>query len=129
MADVNRGDRPLSPHLQVYRPQITSMTSIFHRLTGVALTLSAVLITWWLMAAATGPEAFAAIDGFLGGVYGGLILLFSVFGLAYHTLNGVRHLIWDAGYGFDLKTAAMSGWVSLIGAFGVTAVVWAAAIL
>ncbi len=129
MADVNRGDRPLSPHLQVYRPQITSMTSIFHRLTGVALLVSVALVTWWLMAAATGDEAFQAADSFLGGTFGGLILLFSVFGLSYHLLNGVRHLVWDAGYGFELGTATMSGWLAILGAFGMTALVWAATAL
>lgn len=127
MADVNRGDRPLSPHLQVYRPQITSMTSILHRATGVALLFSVVLVVWWLMAAATSAEAFAAADSFLGGPIGGLALLGSVLGLAYHTLNGIRHLIWDAGYGFELGVASRTGWAAIIGAIAITVVVAAAA--
>ena len=109
MADVNRGNRPLSPHITVYRPQITSVLSILHRITGVALTLGAVLVVWWLLAAATGPEAFALIDGLLTSWLGLLVLAGSAWALAYHTANGIRHLFWDMGYGFDLENAARSG--------------------
>lgn len=124
MADVNRGDRPLSPHLSIYRPQITSTLSILHRVTGVALTLGAVLVVWWLLAAATGPGAFALADGFLSSLLGGLILLGSAWALSYHLLNGIRHLFWDAGYGFQLSSVTSSGWFVVIGSFVLTALIW-----
>jgi succinate dehydrogenase / fumarate reductase cytochrome b subunit len=110
MADVNRGNRPLSPHLEVYRPQWTMVLSITHRITGVALTLGAVLVVWWLLAAATGPEAFALADGVLTSIPGTLALLGSAWALCYHAANGVRHLVWDMGYGFELGTAERSGY-------------------
>lgn len=110
MADVNRGNRPLSPHLQVYRPQWTMVLSITHRITGVAMTLGALLVVWWLMAAATGPEYFAFVDGLLTSWLGTLVLLGSAWALCYHACNGVRHLVWDMGYGFDLPVAEKSGY-------------------
>jgi len=109
MADVNRGNRPLSPHLQIYRPQWTMVLSITHRITGVGLTLGSVLVVCWLVAAATGPEAVALVDGLLTSWIGLLVLIGSAAALAYHTANGVRHLFWDMGYGFDLDTARKSG--------------------
>jgi succinate dehydrogenase / fumarate reductase cytochrome b subunit len=124
MADVNRGDRPLSPHLQIYRPQITSALSIFHRVTGVAMTLGAVLIVWWFFAAATGPEAFATADGFLSSILGQLIMLGTLAAFSYHFLNGIRHLYWDAGYGFELSSVTSSGVAVLIGTVVMTAVIW-----
>jgi succinate dehydrogenase / fumarate reductase cytochrome b subunit len=123
MADVDRGKRPLSPHLQVYRPQITSMLSILHRITGVALTLGAVLVVAWFLAAASGPEAFETVDGLLTSWIGILVLAGSAWALAYHTLNGVRHLVWDMGYGFDLDTVAKSGWAVVAGSIGLAAVI------
>lgn len=124
MADVNRGDRPLSPHLSVYNQGFTGTFSILHRITGVAMTLGAVLIVWWLLAAATGPEAFATADGFLSSILGGLILLGSAWALSYHFLNGIRHLIWDAGYGFDLGAVRSSAWAILVGSLVLTALIW-----
>ena len=115
MADVNRGSRPLSPHLQVYRWQITMLTSILHRVTGVALTLGAVLVVWWFAAAAISPEAHATADAVLTSWIGILVLLGSLWALWYHLLNGVRHLVWDAGYGFDLDTMTKTGWAAVIG--------------
>lgn len=110
MADVNRGNRPLSPHLQVYRPQLTSITSILTRLTGNALVISGLMITWWFVAAASGPDAFAVADGFLRSWFGKLIFLGSIWALWYHTLAGIRHLIWDQGYGLEIGTAEKLGW-------------------
>jgi succinate dehydrogenase / fumarate reductase cytochrome b subunit len=109
MADVNRGNRPLSPHLSVYKPEWTMVLSITHRITGVGLTLGAALVSWWLLAAATSPAYFALVDGLMTSWIGNLVLLGSAFALWYHTANGVRHLVWDAGFGFDLKDAEMSG--------------------
>ncbi len=114
MADVNRGARPLSPHLTIYRPQYTSVLSILHRITGVALSLGAVLVVWWLVAAATGPEYFAYADGVLTSWIGHLVLIGSAWALSYHTANGIRHLFWDMGYGFELGTAEKSGYAVLI---------------
>ncbi|KIT17633.1 succinate dehydrogenase, cytochrome b556 subunit [Jannaschia aquimarina] len=114
MADVNRGDRPLSPHLQIYRPQLTSMTSILTRITGNALIVASLMITWWFVAAAAGPDAFATADAFLRSWFGDLVMLFSVLGLWYHTLAGIRHLIWDTGRMLELEKAEASGWVILI---------------
>ena len=109
MADVNRGNRPLSPHLEIYRPQWTMVLSISHRITGVGLTLGALLVVWWLIAAATGPAYFALVDGLLTSWVGLLVLVGSAFALCYHTANGIRHLFWDMGYGFDLDVARRSG--------------------
>lgn len=102
MADVNRGARPLSPHLSIYRPQINSAMSIFHRITGVGLTLGFVLGIWWFMGLAGRPERFRIVDDFLTGWFGGLILILSMVALWYHFFSGLRHLIWDAGYWFEI---------------------------
>jgi len=109
MADVNRGNRPLSPHLQIYRPQLTSITSILTRITGNALLVAALLIVWWLLAASYGPDYFATADAVLTSWFGDAVLALSVLGLWYHTLAGVRHLVWDTGHGFDVKTAERMG--------------------
>ena len=120
MADVNRGNRPLSPHLTIYRPQLTSMTSILTRITGNAMLISALLIVWWFLAAATSPEAYAVANGFLTSWFGKLVMTFSVLGLWYHTLAGVRHLIWDNGIGLDIPTAEKMGWAVVIGSVVLT---------
>lgn len=120
MADVNRGNRPLSPHLQIYRPQMTSITSIFTRITGNAMLLAALLIVWWFLAASFGPEYYAVADGFITSWFGGLIMLLSVWALWYHTLAGIRHLIWDTGRGFEIKEAETMGYIVIGGSFVLT---------
>lgn len=115
MADVNRGNRPLSPHLSIYRNQLSMITSITHRITGVGLTLGAVLVVWWFLAASTSAEYFATVDAFLTSWFGGLILIGSLWALCFHFLNGIRHLFWDAGYGLEMKTAQRTGIAVLIG--------------
>lgn len=120
MADVNRGNRPLSPHLTIYRPQLTSVTSILTRITGNALLISALLIVWWFLAAATSEAAFATANGVLTSWFGDLVMLLSVWGLWYHSLAGIRHLIWDNGYGLDLTTAYNLGYMVIIGSFVMT---------
>lgn len=102
-------DRPLSPHLQVYRPQITSVLSILHRITGVALTFATLLLTWWLVAAAYGPEQFADAQAFLGSWIGQLLLWGFTFAVFYHLANGVRHLLWDFGWGFEMDQVRKTG--------------------
>ncbi len=109
MADVNRGDRPLSPHLSIYRPMYTMILSITHRITGVGLSLGLVLVTWWFLTLAIGEKYFAFADAVLTSVFGGLILIASLWALMFHLCNGIRHLFWDAGYGFELQTAWRSG--------------------
>lgn len=120
MADVNRGNRPLSPHLSIYRPQLTSMTSILTRITGNAMLISALLIVWWFLAAATSTEYFAFADGVLTSWLGNLVMVLSLWGLWYHTLAGVRHLIWDNAIGLDLATAYKLGYAVIGGSFVLT---------
>lgn len=115
MADVNRGSRPLSPHLSIYKPEISSTMSAFHRITGVGLTLAAVLVVWWFLAAATGPESFARADGVLTSWFGGFVLVASLVAFWYHFCNGVRHLWWDTGHGFALDRVTKSGFAALAG--------------
>ncbi|MBS9717012.1 succinate dehydrogenase, cytochrome b556 subunit [Pseudohalocynthiibacter aestuariivivens] len=114
MADVNRGNRPLSPHLSIYRPQITSVLSIIHRITGVGMSLSAVLIVWWFLAAATSPEYFEFVDGLLTSWLGLLVLVASLWAFWFHFFNGIRHLRWDAGVGLGLSASARTGWIAVI---------------
>ncbi len=120
MADVNRGNRPLSPHLSIYRPQITSITSILTRITGNALLISALLVVWWLLAAATSPEYYAVADGVLTSWFGDLVMSLSLLGLWYHTLAGMRHLVWDNGMMLDLEMAEKLGWAILGGSVVLT---------
>ena len=120
MADVNRGNRPLSPHLSIYKPQLTSMTSILTRITGNALILGMLLIVWWFLAAATSPEAFATANGFLTSWFGDLVMFLSLWALWYHTLAGVRHLIWDTGRGLDLDSAYKLGYAAIGGSVVLT---------
>lgn len=122
MADVNRGNRPLSPHLEIYKPQLTSMTSIFTRITGNALLVAALMIVWWFLAAATSAEYFATVDGFVTSWFGDLVMTLSLWALWYHTLAGIRHLIWDTGRGLDVETAEMMGIVIIAGSFILTIV-------
>ena len=121
MSDANRGNRPLSPHLSVYRPQLTSMTSILTRISGNALIVAAFLIVWWLLAAATSESAFAVANGFLTSWFGDLVMALSLLGLWYHYLAGLRHLYFDAGNGLDIETAESLGWAVIIGSVGLTA--------
>lgn len=120
MADVNRGNRPLSPHLSIYRPQLTSMTSILTRITGNALLVSALLVVWWFLAAATSPTYYAFADGVLTSWFGDIVMTLSVLGLWYHTLAGVRHMIWDNGMALDIPTAEKLGWAMIIGSVVLT---------
>lgn len=114
-------ERPLSPHIQVYRPQITSVLSILHRITGVALTVGTLLLTWWLVSAAYGADAFATSQAFLGSIIGQLLLWGFTFSLWYHFANGIRHLAWDFGWGFELDNLRKSGIATV--AFAVVATV------
>lgn len=108
------GNRPLSPHLQVYRWQITMALSILHRLSGVGLCLGLLLLTWWLAAAAVGADYFNYVHAIMGSIIGRVILLGFTASLFFHLCNGIRHLVWDAGYGFEIGTTQKSGWLVLV---------------
>lgn len=110
MADVNRGNRPLSPHIQIYQPWINMVTSILTRITGNALIVGALLITWWLVAATTGPDAFAVANGVLTSWFGDLVMVLSLWALWYHSLAGLRHLVWDFGYGVEVRMIHTLSW-------------------
>ena len=117
-------ERPISPHLQIYRKQITSVLSITHRVSGLILIVGAVLLAYWLIALATGPEAFADANAVLGSFLGRVALFGFTLAFFYHLANGVRHLFWDVGWGFDLATVYKSGYAA-IGA-AVVLPIWAA---
>jgi succinate dehydrogenase / fumarate reductase cytochrome b subunit len=119
-------NRPLSPHLQVYRPQLTSVLSILHRLTGIALALGTLLLVWWLIAAATGPTAFDNVQSFIGSIFGRVLLFGWSFALFYHLCNGIRHLVWDSGRGFEISSAYASGWLVVIASTVLTVISWIA---
>ena len=108
------GNRPLSPHLQVYRPQLTSILSILHRITGVVIWAGAVMMTYWIASATYGPEAFARAQWFLGSWFGRLVLLGLTGATFYHLANGIRHLAWDIGWGYEMDKLNISGWAVLI---------------
>jgi succinate dehydrogenase / fumarate reductase cytochrome b subunit len=121
---MDMGGRPLSPHLQVYKPQLTSILSILHRMTGVALAGGTLLLVWWLIAAATGPAAFNTVQMVIGSWIGRLCLFGWSFALFYHLCNGIRHMFWDMGKGFELPTVAASGWAVVIISFTLTGIAW-----
>lgn len=112
MADVNRGNRPLSPFMlgKYYRFQLNSVTSIMTRVTGNALVVGGLLVTWWLLAAAAGPDAFATANGVLTSWFGDIVMFLSLWALWYHALAGLRHLYWDTGRGFSLDHVRIMGW-------------------
>ena len=120
-----KGKRPLSPHLQVYRLQLTSTLSIFHRITGVALAAGMALLVTWLLAAGAGPGPFAVAQGLLGSWLGMVVLLGFSFALFFHLCNGVRHLFWDAGWGFELPQVYASGWSVVVVSILLTGAAWA----
>lgn len=121
---MSSAKRPLSPHLQVYRPQLTSILSITHRLSGVALSLGTLLLVYWLAAAAAGPEAFESAQSFIGSFLGRLLLFGWTIGLFFHLCNGIRHLFWDVGLGFELDDVYRSGWTVVVATVVFSLVTW-----
>ncbi|WP_421703245.1 succinate dehydrogenase, cytochrome b556 subunit [Aliiroseovarius sp.] len=105
MADVNRGNRPLSPHLSIYRPQLTSVSSIMVRITGIGMLVMSVLVVLWLLAAASSESAFAMIDGLMRSLIGDIVMTLAAWGFFYHMLGRLRHLIWDLGYAIEIPIA------------------------
>jgi succinate dehydrogenase / fumarate reductase cytochrome b subunit len=116
--------RPLSPHLQIYKPQLTSLMSILHRFTGIFLSLGTVVLAYWLIAAASGVESYQQAQDLLSS-WLGLVFLFGwSFALFYHLCNGIRHLFWDIGLGMDIKMVYLSGKLVLITSLILTALAW-----
>ncbi len=124
-------ERPLSPFQlgTIYKLQLTSMLSLNHRATGIFLSVGSPFLVWWLVAAATGDHAFAAARWFFGSWLGLLMLLGWTFSFFYHLCNGIRHLVWDAGYGFELRTAYASGWTVVAASGALTVIAYAAGLL
>jgi succinate dehydrogenase / fumarate reductase cytochrome b subunit len=108
----------------VYKPQLTSLLSISHRATGLALSVGTLLLVWWLVAAASGEAAYLTVQGFVGSWFGLLLLLGWSVSLFYHLAQGIRHLVWDAGYGYELKTAYASGYAVLAATAVLTLIAW-----
>ena len=118
-------ERPLSPHLQVYKPQITSMSSILHRMTGIALTIGLFLVTWGLLALANGRESYEFFMAFCTSTIGQILLFGWTAAFFYHFCTGIRHFILDAGFLYEKRTTAISGWVVIASAFILTMATWA----
>lgn len=122
MADARRVERPLSPHLQIYRWQVPMLTSILTRITGHALVAGVVLGVWWLLAAVTSPEYFAVADAVATSWFGDLVFTGSLWAVWYHYLAGLRHLYYDAGHGLDIPTAEKLGWACIVGSVVLTVI-------
>jgi succinate dehydrogenase / fumarate reductase cytochrome b subunit len=128
MAAPRQVKRPLSPHLQIYRLTITMVMSIVHRITGVGLYLGTAVLAWWLIAAATGPEAYAVFLGVAGSWIGQLVLFGFTWALIHHLLSGIRYFFWDEAKAFEIKTADLMSWTALVVGLVLTVAVWVAAI-
>ena len=124
MAETKHAERPLSPHLQIYRPMLTMMMSIFHRATGVALYAGVLLLVWWLTAAAISDEYFNLVQGFFGHWFGRLVLFGFTWALMHHALGGLRHLLPDTGRGFDLALVEKLARANLVLSVVITLVLW-----
>ncbi|KAF0285453.1 succinate dehydrogenase, cytochrome b556 subunit [Spiribacter sp. SSL99] len=126
---MSTDNRPLSPHLQVYRLPFTALTSISHRISGVLLSGGALVLVYWVVAAAAGPQAYATASSILSSLPVQALIFLWTFVLFYHLCNGIRHLVWDVGYGFDLKTAQRSGQIAIGAAAALTLIAWLIALV
>lgn len=129
MAHTEKAARPLSPHLTIFRPLITMVMSIVHRITGLALYFGMVLLAWWLLAAASGPEAYSWSAGFFGSWFGLLIVFGFTWALIHHLLGGIRHLVWDTGAGYSYEARNGLAWATIIGSVSLTLILWIVAII
>ena len=128
MADTRAPvQRPISPHISIYKPMLTMMMSIVHRITGIALYLGTLLLVWWLIAAASGPTAYAHVQAFTTSFIGRLIVFGYTWALLHHMLSGIRHFFWDLGYGFKPNEREALTWAALIGGISLTVLLWIAA--
>ncbi len=116
--------RPLSPHMQIYRLPLSSVLSFLHRITGVALAVGLLLLVYWLLAVASGPEAYNAVQAFNASIVGRTLLFGWTFALFYHLCNGIRHLVWDTGHGYELPDIYRSGWLVVGVSVVLTVLVW-----
>jgi len=123
-AGTARRARPLSPHLQIYKPTLTMLMSIAHRITGAALYFGMALVAWWLIAAASGPNAYAGFEAFTGSIVGRIILFGYTWALMHHLLGGIRHLIWDTLHGFEPADREMLALSTIVGSVALTLVLW-----
>lgn len=117
-------NRPLSPHLQIYKPIPTMMSSIIHRITGIALYSGTVLVAWWLIAAASGPDYFATANWVFGSWIGQIVLFGFTWALVQHLFGGIRHFVWDLGYGFDKHLTTRVAKITFVAAPIVTVLLW-----
>ena len=125
MAEIRApAERPLSPHLQIYRPMLTMMMSIVHRITGAALYVGTLLLAWWLLAAASGPNAYMTFQEYIGSIIGRVVLFGYTWALIHHALGGIRHLIWDLGYGFGPTEREWLARATLFGSIVLTLLLW-----
>jgi succinate dehydrogenase / fumarate reductase, cytochrome b subunit len=130
MADTKApAARPLSPHLQIYRPMLTMMMSIVHRITGFANYVGTLLLVWWLLAVASGPNGYAKFSWFAGSIIGRLILFGYTWSVIHHMLGGIRHLIWDTGHGFGPVEREWLAAANLIGSIAITVLLWIVGLL
>jgi succinate dehydrogenase / fumarate reductase, cytochrome b subunit len=119
-------ERPLSPHLQIYRPMLTMMMSIAHRISGASLAVGFLLLAWWLVAIAAGSEPYATVERFFAGLIGRTLLLLFSWALIHHMLGGIRHLIWDTGRALDKTSIEVLAWLTIISSTVLTILVWVA---
>lgn len=125
MAETKRAvERPLSPHLGIYRMQITMLMSIVHRITGGALYFGTILLAAWLVSAAMGERAFAEVNALFGHPLGKFVLFGYTWAVAHHMLGGMRHLLWDTGRAMDIRSADILGWLTILGSLSLTAMLW-----
>lgn len=124
---MSSNNRPLSPHLDVYRLPLSALLSVVHRGTGAALSIGSIALVYWLMALAGGESAFGTAQAFMGSILGRLMLFGWTFALFFHLSNGIRHLFWDAGYGFEKETVKTSSFIVLAAAGFLTLLVWVVA--
>jgi succinate dehydrogenase / fumarate reductase cytochrome b subunit len=124
MTNKLEAERPLSPHLQIYRPMLTMLMSIAHRITGASLTIGFALLSWWLLATSMGPDAYSVVQGFFGSFMGRALLFAFTWALIHHMLGGIRHLIWDTGTGLDIPTVERFALGTIVGSVALTVLVW-----
>jgi succinate dehydrogenase / fumarate reductase cytochrome b subunit len=126
MGNAKLGERPLSPHLSIYRPMLTMMMSIAHRISGAANAVGFLLLAWWLVAIAAGPEAYAQVSSFFASIPGRILLFLFSWSLIHHMLGGIRHLIWDTGRFLDKTSIEVLAWLTIISSTVLTVLVWVA---
>src|SRR3979409_807756 len=124
MAETKMTERPVSPHMQIYRWPLPMLMSILHRITGCALYFGTLLMAWWLTAAGSGPKAYGKVAGFVDSYFGRLVLFGYTWALIHHMLGGIRHLIWDTGHGFGPHERETLSLMTAVGSIGLTVLLW-----